>query len=283
MLEVDGVVAELQSRGLHVGERKLRDWRRKGLLPSLNRRGLGRGRGTSEYWEEPWIIDQAATVYRALSKHRYARKVFLVLPSLGFPVSVPQFRDALCRWLAEFDLRVDADEAASDPAGHAELLDLYARLEMYPRLAKRPDVLPEAFHRLTLQMFHNPAYELPDSLAGAWGTGPDAQNDIRWYQEHGSGPVLHQAVTQAGDQHLSQVLSGWHEFMLWASSSGMETGWDIDADMLHVGPVEVEMRLMPWLFLVDLGMRVSGSARYFLVGFVLQGILEKLGPNDAHN
>jgi hypothetical protein len=277
-----GQIPQLEAHRFALGcvvHRRIRDWRQKGLLPPLRRRGCGRGRGTREVWEQPWIPDQAAAVYRALAKRRTASGAFLVLASLGFPIPVLKFRDALRDWLDALNPRLgNREEARMTPAEYADLLRCVARLDILPHLPTGTDDPPASFHQLTLQIFHNPSYEPSRHELLGWGAEEYVSAEVGWYRAHGSAPILHRAIITASDADLSAVLSDWHEFMLVVNRC-FGTGWDSDEDMLYVGPVQLPMLvLMPWLFLVDIHMRVVGVGANFLPGFVGGGILELLEP-----
>ena len=87
------LVAALDRHGVEVTERRLTDWRAKGLLPPLKKIGLGRGKGTRQFWENDEVLQQAI-----------AAEYFLYRKS--------RTRYALSRlWLAGFDVPVELGKA----------------------------------------------------------------------------------------------------------------------------------------------------------------------------
>lgn len=81
------LAAELTALGFPTTTRTLEEWRSKGLLPKLERVGLGRGLGT-----ENRIADHEGTRAQVIAIHRLRRRgcqgerLFLSLFFLGFPV-----------------------------------------------------------------------------------------------------------------------------------------------------------------------------------------------------
>lgn len=62
------LIAALDRHGVQVTERRLTDWREKGILPPLKKIGLGRGRGTRQFWENDDVLHQAIAAVFFLSR-----------------------------------------------------------------------------------------------------------------------------------------------------------------------------------------------------------------------
>lgn len=92
------LVAELDRRGVRVKERRLKDWRKKGLLPPLKRIGLGQHRGTREVWENDDVLQQAIAAEDFLSMKRRANFARSRLWLAGFDVPTESGKEA---WLGE--------------------------------------------------------------------------------------------------------------------------------------------------------------------------------------
>jgi hypothetical protein len=61
------LISELERRGYEITERRLTDWRSKGLLPKLKQLGQGRGSGTFHMIEDPeTTINQAIAVFECM-------------------------------------------------------------------------------------------------------------------------------------------------------------------------------------------------------------------------
>lgn len=84
--------------GRVVSARQLTDWRAKGLLPPLKQVGQGRGPGALYLWEEPDIVDRAATVYDALALRSRVQPTLLAIWFAGYPVPISLIRKA---WLGQ--------------------------------------------------------------------------------------------------------------------------------------------------------------------------------------
>lgn len=84
----------LGSLGYPVTLRRLTDWRAKGLLPPLQRLGLGRGRGVARYWSESDIVQRAIKAYKSLRETRRARSALIALFSTGYDCASDKVCDA---------------------------------------------------------------------------------------------------------------------------------------------------------------------------------------------
>jgi hypothetical protein len=123
MLSQTQLVAELQSRGYHVTERQLRDWRAKGLLPALNLRSRGRGRGVVRHWgDKERILSQAMTVCDFLDRNGRAKWALLGLWFAGYEVKLETVRglwlESLARtkkeWLGSALSKEECEDALGD-------------------------------------------------------------------------------------------------------------------------------------------------------------------------
>jgi len=85
MMTPSQLVDEMNRRGYDVSERRLRDWRDKGLLPALTTREKGRGLGRQFCWEDREILNRAITVYELLAKReRFPNAHYLELWFTGY-------------------------------------------------------------------------------------------------------------------------------------------------------------------------------------------------------
>lgn len=108
------IITYARSEGVRVTRDQLKRWRRAGLFPSVERRGLGRGRGTASLYPpgaERWAVDLA----RALEGKRNLAEAAWSLWLKGYPLAdharrhiqavATVFEGALYRWeRGEFDL-----------------------------------------------------------------------------------------------------------------------------------------------------------------------------------
>lgn len=86
MLTQEDVLAELDERGYEISPHRLVDWRQKGLLPPLVKRGRGRGGGWVSGWEDPHIVHQVITVQELLWIRERTAWLYVPLWCMGFAV-----------------------------------------------------------------------------------------------------------------------------------------------------------------------------------------------------
>lgn len=103
MITPDELVSELAGLGIPMTVRRLTDWREKGLLPPLTRKGLGRGLGTLNGWSEPDVREQAIACHCVLSRYARTEAALLDLWLCGYPVSHEAARSGFA---AEITLRI---------------------------------------------------------------------------------------------------------------------------------------------------------------------------------
>lgn len=97
MMTPDQLVLELKRYGYEVTCRRLRDWRDKGLLPPLIRRGRGRGSGAVHFWNDAAVLNQAITVCELLARRTRCEGALLGTWFAGYPIDVERARKA---WLS---------------------------------------------------------------------------------------------------------------------------------------------------------------------------------------
>jgi hypothetical protein len=91
------LISELERRGYEITERRLTDWRSKGLLPKLKQLGQGRGSGTIHVIEDPeTTINQAIAVFEMHERRWRTDSALLGIWCLGFDVDPSVLRNA---WL----------------------------------------------------------------------------------------------------------------------------------------------------------------------------------------
>ena len=97
MITPDDLRAELDRLGVAVTLRTLTDWRAKGLLPPLKKKGLGQGKGTQQGWLNPDIVDQAIATHFLLERYSNTQAALLSLWSAGYSVPTETVKNA---WLS---------------------------------------------------------------------------------------------------------------------------------------------------------------------------------------
>jgi hypothetical protein len=98
--------SSLRGAGRDVSLRTLRSWRTVGLLPPLQTRGKGRGRGKSHFWRSPGLFEQAITICELLARKYPNDEARLVIWWLGFPVAVQKVRTAWLSRLGKMDMNL---------------------------------------------------------------------------------------------------------------------------------------------------------------------------------
>ena len=91
MISDQQLIAELATTSRTVTTALLKDWRKTGLLPPLNTRGLGRA-GKAFFWTDPEIISRAKYVYDALLEFRDPKRVLWLLWIVGFDITISQIK-----------------------------------------------------------------------------------------------------------------------------------------------------------------------------------------------
>src|SRR4051812_9086663 len=95
MLTPEEVIAELERLGYVVTARRLVDWRQKGLLPPLAKRGLGQGKGWVFVWEDPDVIEQTVAILDLLRWRARTDWLPLALWCLGFQMPLDRVKPPL--------------------------------------------------------------------------------------------------------------------------------------------------------------------------------------------
>ena len=101
---------ELCRRGHAVSERALIDWRQKGMLPLLQSRGRGQGKGKKYYWWSPRIIDHAAGVDELMKLNVPNDEARLIIWLSGFPVRAEKIREAWLSRLGKLETKLDLEK-----------------------------------------------------------------------------------------------------------------------------------------------------------------------------
>lgn len=103
MITPEDLRTELDHLGMAVTSRTLTDWRTKGLLPPLQSKGLGKGRGAIRFWGNPEVITQAALVHQFLEKYAVADAALLKLWTAGYEVSNERAKECWLSYLRAQD------------------------------------------------------------------------------------------------------------------------------------------------------------------------------------
>lgn len=93
-------------------KRRLIDWMQKGLLPPLEKHGLGKGKGSVNYWSHPGILGQAITVCELLAWYGRVDGIILILWLAGYDVPEEIVRKKLLDYLDKL-----IDKVNNPPAG----------------------------------------------------------------------------------------------------------------------------------------------------------------------
>ncbi len=94
MLTPAHLIKVLNRLGYPVTERRLTDWRKKGLLPKLQEKGR-QHHGKVYYWEEPDVVAQAITVHTLMARRSRSDWVLLSTWFAGFEMPIDQVRRLL--------------------------------------------------------------------------------------------------------------------------------------------------------------------------------------------
>ena len=167
------VIEELAKTGRHVEPRTLTDWRSRGLLPKLNDRGRGHGKGKGYFWTDDNILDRAALVADLPSWE--TDRTILALWFCGFEVAPEQMRGA---WLKSIE-RVSRQLAKQDMNAPAENT---AELSYFERLGDAVHGIASVFRRQkkaegdTMSVF---AYGLAQ-LGFSFALANSVSDDFEW-------------------------------------------------------------------------------------------------------
>lgn len=158
-----------------VTERRIIDWKKKGLLPQFDRRGagLGKGRGKAEgAWANGReIVERAVWVHRLLAIYRYSDSLHLPLWMLGYSVPAELIRPVLREPLDGI-----AEMFQTEAVSKLERVESYDRkdgiIEDYIgdlshdwiRKEKFAEILgiPQDVIEAAMNIFFNPDYDLAD-------------------------------------------------------------------------------------------------------------------------
>jgi len=158
-----------------VTERRIIDWRNKGLLPQFDRRGVGLGTGRGKT-ESSWtngrsIVERAVWVHRLLAIYRNSDTLHLPLWMLGYPIESEQVRLALLEPLegiaetfqTEAVEKLEIKEPLERTDGMIEdyigdLAEGWGRKEKFAELLGIPQEVVET----AMNIFFNPDYDITD-------------------------------------------------------------------------------------------------------------------------
>ena len=153
MITPDDLRAELERLGLAVSLRTLTDWRAKGLLPLLEKKGLGRGKGTQQGWLNPEIVDQAIATHFLLKRYSNTQAALLSLWSAGYSVPTNGAKNA---WLSRLDRELKSHQKhAKKWGGYSLLISGWIK-----RAVKRKYVNPSIYNSLDFSDFITEAFGL---------------------------------------------------------------------------------------------------------------------------
>ena len=91
--------------------RTLTDWRQKGLLPALKKKGLGQGKGRKNYWPDKEVVPQAFLIKRLLDWNPNADDALITLWLGGYAVSNKRVKEI---WISHLQERKDRNKKQID-------------------------------------------------------------------------------------------------------------------------------------------------------------------------
>ena len=281
MLTQDEVIAELNARGYEITPRRLVDWRQKGLLPPLVKRGRGQGQGWVYVWEDPLVIEQAVAVQELLWLHERTGWLYVPLWCLGFEVPLERVRSQLLARLGRSQSHLTGGN--EDPVAIADTVSALAFDEATrpgPRQGRRgsADVLEYWLNLLVGDADYAPDWQGWGQVAAeltrfmgwdaadtrqeeTWITSPAGLRLIRrWTRRYASLPRLEEAALDATESQWDAVHADWQALRQLTRTlealSDEDTWQDYHDLWLRVVAVAG-----PWLSLVDLSMRQRGKER----------------------
>ena len=168
MITPEDLRTELDRLGVAVSLRTLTDWRAKGLLPPLEKKGLGQGRGTTHYWSDPEVIPQAALIHRFLGEYAVADAVLLELWTAGYSVSHERAKESWITHLKKRETRI-SEQAKKEKQGYLGLLTNWVKRPLkskkYKAIPKDPILID--FFIEQIQLIHDPNFQIEiDLLSG---------------------------------------------------------------------------------------------------------------------
>lgn len=180
-----------------VTERRITDWKNKGLLPPFDRRGIGLGKGkgkTESIWTNGReIVERAVWVHRLLAIYRHSDTLHFPLWMLGYPVPAELVRAALLEPLdgiseafqTEAVEKLEIVEPLERKNGMIEdyiedLAENWVRKEKFAELLGIPQEVIEA----TMNIFFNPDYNLSDLGF------EDGDNQLAVWKNHVNNEIL---------------------------------------------------------------------------------------------
>ena len=122
MITPNDLTVELDRLGVAVSLRTLTDWRQKGLLPALKKKGLGQGKGRENYWPDKEVVPQAFLIKRLLDWNPNADDALITLWLGGYAVSNKRVKEI---WIGHLQERKDRNKKQVDKLKNTLLEDKY--------------------------------------------------------------------------------------------------------------------------------------------------------------
>jgi hypothetical protein len=119
-LRESDIIVALSQSNRYVTHEILASWRRRGLLPAFDSKGMGRGR--SFHWTDSQVTARAEYVFDALSKNLALDEIYTGLWLQGYDIPLPLFRRCWRNWLKTQNRRKSNRTAAAlaiEAAPHA--------------------------------------------------------------------------------------------------------------------------------------------------------------------
>jgi hypothetical protein len=212
----DELITELGRLDRAATKRKLTDWTARGLLPPLEHRGLGKGKGSVYYWRQPDILNQAVAVHDLIEYYRFAESLYVPLWVMGFEVPIEKVREKLMR---------DIDESMEELRVRGSVEPQALKYTLYDIALEQDKVSPDVAY-LWLGALFNPEVEPNDldieyAIEGIGTIGASSEvkrtrdqkkREKQWMEaglafvrEHFSVPRRRRVVSDAADEEFRQV------------------------------------------------------------------------------
>jgi len=230
MVTQSHLIETLNRLGYPMTERRLTDWRQKGLLPKFRQKGR-QHHGKVYYWDEPDVIAQAITVCELFEQYSRADWVFLSTWFAGYPLSVKKVRELWLEQLESEQARVRED--VNDEDDLQDKFDRMVRTANRQRKASAYPTLSWETLMFGLNVFLNANDGFEDYLGDQLGTelnrvlrqNPKFKNipslDLqqvepiaRFLQDHWSLDARCELISSVTDQTLEQAHRDWRMVML---------------------------------------------------------------------
>lgn len=250
----EALVDELTRRGDRVTKRTISDWIRRGLLPPLDARGRGRGRGVLRTFPSDEVVEQAQAVGSLLALSRSTRAALVALWLLRHDVASASVRQALLEQVDSLHRTLAGRRATGEPATDIHIDD--AIIGPFERAYSHSPECFEGFSpalvEVLVKVFAIDGYRLDpaivdEAIAGLFASELDKRDDVYrslfdTFSSVGSADALRDLISHAPDsafedaQHVVGIVEDW----LWALSEPLSDhtlAGTLDVALVRIGSV----------------------------------------------